>query len=53
MNLTLRFLGLELYWSFGRQDATVEADSYQLTTTDVSFGFAPDPLVDYYWTDDE
>jgi hypothetical protein len=52
MQLIFRFLGLILDVSFGQEATVVEVEAYRLGTSDNSFGFAPDPLVEPYWTDD-
>lgn len=53
MDFLIRALGLILTVHFGQEEAEEAADeSYRLGTSDHSFGFGPDPLVEPYWTDD-
>ena len=54
MDLTLRFLGLALVFSFGLDQTGESAEAYHVGTTDHTFGFAPDAVfAPRYWTEEE
>lgn len=54
MELVLRLLGAELTIYLGPEQSVEIEDSARLTTSDNSFGFAPDPVFpELIWDEEE